>query len=533
MRDQLILTIVVGSLIVLAVAILIGLFVFWKPAPPPQGKWKHHVDGQQNKPRRVLRIGSQKYTSSAADTDFSLPSLPFNDIQVATNNFDEAGTIEAAGYSSVHRGEGPDGRAWAVKRAKKVSIEGSHLFKSEVDFLSQVSHPNLLQLLAFCDDNNEQILVFPFMANGALSTWLRPSPDQPRPALTWEQRQRIAQGVALGLQYLHSFSNPTIIHRDVKSETILLDEQFDVKVGGLGLLKHLPGEAMRLRMARKKGYLDPEYFQTFKVTTKCDVYSFGVVLLELLTGKPPILVDPHQDAAQQGQAVAQSQSQKQPGKNRPPTRFSSLGSAPRPSATPLLTLPQWVRLLPAPFAPFLCPLHALSMMDEGKIHQLVDPHLLLLKQSHNSSPPIACQPHHSPPHQALSMIDEGKIHQLVDPHLLLLKQSHNSSPPIACQPHHSPPHQALSMIDEGKIHQLVDPRLPQATPVEELQAFARVAASCVSPLRRDRPDMPRVVAMLQDACRTGALVRFTSGNFSLVRSLSIPDTPAASLKPSP
>ncbi|CAI5460596.1 unnamed protein product [Closterium sp. Yama58-4] len=428
--DQLILTIVVGSLIVVAIAILIAIFVFWKPAPPPQGKWKHHVDGQQNKPRRVLRIGSQKYTSSAADTDFSLPSLPFNDIQVATNNFDEAGTIEAAGYSSVHRGEGPDGRAWAVKRAKKVSIEGSHLFKSEVDFLSQVSHPNLLQLLAFCDDNNEQILVFPFMANGALSTWLRPTPDQPRPALTWEQRQRIAQGVAMGLQYLHSFSNPTIIHRDVKSETILLDEQFDVKVGGLGLLKHLPGEAMRLRMARKKGYLDPEYFQTFKVTTKCDVYSFGVVLLELLTGKPPILVDPQQEAQKQaqagqaGQAVAQSQSQKQPGKSRPPARFASLGSAPRAAGTPLLTLPQW----------------------------------------------------------------------------------------------------ALSMIDEGKIHQLVDPRLPQATPVEELQAFARVAAACVSPLRRDRPDMPRVVAMLQDACRTGALVRFTSGNFSIARSLSIPDT---------
>ncbi|CAI5520186.1 unnamed protein product [Closterium sp. Naga37s-1] len=466
-------------------------------------------------PLRSAPPSASAFASPASPLVPPSPSLPIGSL-VATNNFDEAGTIEAAGYSSVHRGEGPDGRAWAVKRAKKVSIEGSHLFKSEVDFLSQVSHPNLLQLLAFCDDNNEQILVFPFMANGALSTWLRPSPDQPRPALTWEQRQRIAQGVALGLQYLHSFSNPTIIHRDVKSETILLDEQFDVKVGGLGLLKHLPGEAMRLRMARKKGYLDPEYFQTFKVTTKCDVYSFGVVLLELLTGKPPILVDPHQDAAQQGQAgqaVAQSQSQKQPGKNRPPTRFSSLGSAPRPSATPLLTLPQWVRLLPAP------------MIDEGKAHQLMDPRLAHYNTL-SSHPP-------SFPRQALSMMDEGKIHQLVDPHLLLLKQSHNSSPPIACQPPHSPPHQALSMIDEGKIHQLVDPRLPQATPVEELQAFARVAASCVSPLRRDRPDMPRVVAMLQDACRTGALVRFTSGNFSLVRSLSIPDTPAASLKPSP
>ncbi|GJP48129.1 hypothetical protein CLOM_g7407 [Closterium sp. NIES-68] len=459
MTNELVLTIVVGSLLIVAVAILIAIFVFWKPAPPPQGKWKHTGEGQQSKPRRVIRIGSQKYTSSAGDGDFSLPSLPFNDIQVATNNFDEAGTIEAAGYSSVHRGEGPDGQAWAVKRAKKVSIEGSHLFKSEVDFLSQVSHANLLQLLAFCDENNEQILVFPFMPNGALSSWLRPPPDQPRPALTWEQRQRIAQGVAHGLQYLHSFSNPTIIHRDVKSETILLDHHFEVKVGGLGLLKHLPGEAMRLRMARKKGYLDPEYFQTFKVTTKCDVYSFGVVLLELLTGKPPILADPQQtqqggqqqqQQQQQSKQINHSQSHKQQNQqgakaknSRPPTRFSSMGSAARSSGTPLLTLPQW----------------------------------------------------------------------------------------------------ALSMIDEGKIQQLVDPRLPQLTPVEEIQAFARVAAACVSPLRRDRPDMSKVVSMLQDACRTGALVRFASGSFNLSRTLSIPDSTAFAaaagahggipLKPSP
>jgi len=94
--------------------------------------------------------------------------------------------------------------------------------------------------------------------------------------------------VAEALSYMHSFTKPTIIHRDVKSDTILLDDSFRAKLGGLGLLEHLPGEAMRLRMERKKGYLDPEYFQTFKVTTKCDVYSFGVVLLEIITGKTPV-----------------------------------------------------------------------------------------------------------------------------------------------------------------------------------------------------------------------------------------------------
>lgn len=110
-----------------------------------------------------------------------------------------------------------------------------------------------------------------------------------KPPLTLSTRLDIAVGVAEALKYLHSFTKPTIIHRDVMSSTVLLDANLQPKLCGLGLLKHLPGEGLRLRMASKKGYLDPEYFQTFKVTAKCDVYSFGVVLLEMLTGCAPII----------------------------------------------------------------------------------------------------------------------------------------------------------------------------------------------------------------------------------------------------
>lgn len=121
-----------------------------------------------------------------------------------------------------------------------------------------------------------------------LALSISPCPDS-REALSLALRHKVAIGVAQALKFLHSFSQPKIIHRDLQSDSILLDADFKVKVGGLGLLKHLPGDSLRLRMASKKGYLDPEYFQTFKVTTKCDVYSFGVVLFEMLTGCAPMV----------------------------------------------------------------------------------------------------------------------------------------------------------------------------------------------------------------------------------------------------
>lgn len=121
------------------------------------------------------------------------------------------------------------------------------------------------------------------------SAWVWRVRAASRPPLTFQQRVDIAEGVADALRYLHAFRKPTIIHRDVRSDVVLLDAGMRPLLGGMGLLKHLPGEGLRLRMAQRKGYLDPEYFQTYKVTPKCDVYSFGVVLLELLTGCAPFV----------------------------------------------------------------------------------------------------------------------------------------------------------------------------------------------------------------------------------------------------
>ncbi|GJP50582.1 hypothetical protein CLOM_g9733 [Closterium sp. NIES-68] len=218
-------------------------------------------------------------------------SLPV--ILEATQHFSATQLLGEGGHGSVYRGLAPTGHTWAVKRSKIVNLKGLQLFQNEVDNLSKVSHRNLVKLLAYCDEANEQILVYEFVSNGSLQEHLRPKEGHPRPPLTLEQRVDIAIGSAEGLHYLHSFASPGIIHRDVKSENILLTDTLEPRLADFGLLKSLKeenrDEAVSTRVAGTPGYMDPEYYKTFKVTTKSDVYSFGVVLLELITGKPPAM----------------------------------------------------------------------------------------------------------------------------------------------------------------------------------------------------------------------------------------------------
>ncbi|CAI5991113.1 unnamed protein product [Closterium sp. NIES-65] len=144
----------------------------------------------------------------------------------------------------------------------------------QVMLITSLRHPNLLPLVGYCDEGSEQILIFEHMQHGSLASWLRPRADGnvSRPPLTFEQRVRIAADVARAVEFLHSQPKP-VVHRDIKTQTILLDEKFNAKLGGLGTRKHLPGESSRVRVQRRKGYLDPEYCQTFVVTTKAEIFA--------------------------------------------------------------------------------------------------------------------------------------------------------------------------------------------------------------------------------------------------------------------
>ncbi|XWS11591.1 hypothetical protein CRYUN_Cryun37aG0012000 [Craigia yunnanensis] len=212
----------------------------------------------------------------------------FEELKKYTNNFSEANDIGSGGYGKVYRGTLPTGELVAIKRAQQGSMQGGLEFKTEIELLSRVHHKNVVSLLGFCFERGEQMLIYEYVPNGSLSDSLS---GKSGIRLDWTRRLKIALGAARGLAYLHELANPPIIHRDIKSTNILLDERLNAKVADFGLSK-LMGDSEKGHVTTQvkgtMGYLDPEYYMTQQLTEKSDVYSFGVLLLEIITARRPI-----------------------------------------------------------------------------------------------------------------------------------------------------------------------------------------------------------------------------------------------------
>ncbi|KAK7386395.1 hypothetical protein VNO78_26601 [Psophocarpus tetragonolobus] len=282
---------VFGVLVLIFVVVLLGLLwclklrkekklenSVWLPMLVPAGETSHN---------RLTEGTSQGSTLPYINLGLKIPLL---DLQLATNNFHESQIIGKGSFGNVYKGVLQNGMIVAVKRGEPGSGEGLPEFHTEIMVLSQIRHKQLVSLIGYCDESFEMILVYEYMEKGTLRDHLY---DTNLPKLSWKQRLEICIGAANGLHYLHKGAAGGIIHRDIKSTNILLDENHVAKVADFGLSRTGPLDHQSYVTTVVKGtfgYLDPEYFRSQQLTEKSDVYSFGVVLLEVLCARA--VIDP-------------------------------------------------------------------------------------------------------------------------------------------------------------------------------------------------------------------------------------------------
>ncbi|GMN32878.1 hypothetical protein TIFTF001_041802 [Ficus carica] len=238
--------------------------------------------------RRVLYWGIWKILKwPVSDNDDSnLQVFSYRTIRAATNNFSSQNKIGQGGYGPVYKGKLKKGQEIAVKRLSKTSNQGLEEFKNEVLLTAKLQHKNLVRVLGYCTEREENMLIYEYMPNKSLDLYLF-DPSQQH-ILDWEKRVIIFEGITQGLLYLQEYSNFTIIHRDLKASNILLDNQMIPKISDFGIARIFSKdehEANTDRIVGTLGCIPPEYVRRGIYSMKYDVYSFGVLLLQIISGK--------------------------------------------------------------------------------------------------------------------------------------------------------------------------------------------------------------------------------------------------------
>ncbi|KAL3531123.1 hypothetical protein ACH5RR_010445 [Cinchona calisaya] len=265
--------------------------------PPMQPRRQpSHGQYQQLRPENDRKFPDEATNQKAdnkgeGNNNIAAQTFTFRELATATKNFRQECLLGEGGFGRVYKGRlERTGQEVAVKQLDRNGLQGNREFLVEVLMLSLLHHQNLVNLIGYCADGDQRLLVYEYMSLGSLEDHLLEIPPG-QPPLDWHTRMKIALNAAKGLEYLHDKANPPVIYRDLKSSNILLDKEFNAKLSDFGLAKLGPvGDKSHVssRVMGTYGYCAPEYQKTGQLTVKSDVYSFGVVFLELITGRRAI-----------------------------------------------------------------------------------------------------------------------------------------------------------------------------------------------------------------------------------------------------
>ncbi|KAL4363281.1 hypothetical protein GQ457_04G034530 [Hibiscus cannabinus] len=245
--------------------------------------------GTANNTNWKLTSAREALSINLATFEKPLWRLTFADLLEATNGFHDDSLVGSGGFGDVYKAQLKDGSCVAIKKLIHISGQGDREFTAEIETIGKIKHRNLVPLLGYCKVGEERLLVYEYMRYGSLEDVLH-NQKKTGIKLHWAARRKIAIGAARGLAFLHHNCIPHIIHRDMKSSNVLLDENLEARVSDFGMARLMSAIDTHLSvstLAGTPGYVPPEYYNSFRCSTKGDVYSYGVVLLELLTGRRP------------------------------------------------------------------------------------------------------------------------------------------------------------------------------------------------------------------------------------------------------